>query len=331
MSLEEIMNKWNQDKPNFETFRIFVHEQLERVIIEERGIFVRVHSRVKNDLSMAKKLLRKKSTDIETYESMNDRVGLRVICKYREDLEPVCEVIRSLYDTVKCENKSSILKINELGYRSLHIDIKIKEDTPLPDEYTAARGIVGEVQIRTMCEDVWAEIHHNLGYKPLLELDEEIARLLYCLSGLLEVADDSFSRIQITVDKMDELRPVSALRVLENSFLKLVPREFDYQLSLETLDLLLPLVTTQDLAEFKQMIQEFADRNGSKFKSMLSERESSLGSFLYLTQPEIFLIYYLVENDPYSLIKSWENRFPIEDLEKLALWWGKPLQDLISH
>ncbi len=285
---------------------------------------------MKDDISLAKKLIRKGST-MEAYRNVSDRVGFRIISNYIEDERPIDTIIREVFDVIKFEDKRTFLKVNEIGYKSLHYDVKLNPDR-IPKGCEHLATLEGEIQVRTLCEDVWAEMHHDIGYKPLVELPEPIARQIYCLGGLLEVADQCFSRVQIEVDKMITLESVSALRVLELAYFHIVPKEYDRELSFDTLSALLPLVQI-GLPEFKKVMMDFANVNSSKVLHLLKETEPSSGTFPYLTQPEILLTLYLVENDPFRLIAAWSAIFPIEDLEKLSLLWGHPLSDLarISH
>jgi len=52
--------------------------------------------------------------------------------------------------------------------------------------------------------------------------------------------------------------------------------------------------------------------------------------FPYLIQPEIFIIFFLIESNIFILLEHWEELFPIGDLEKISTWWGKPISDILD-
>ena len=164
MSLQSVMELWRSEKPRYETLRQVAEEMLESSL-ESEGIFARIMSRVKDDISLAKKLIRKGSTT-EVYGQISDRVGLRIVCKFAEDIKPIDTIIRRIFNVRKYEDKRTFLKVNEIGYKSVHYDVDLGT-TDLREEYESVRALGVEIQVRTLCEDVWAEIHHDLGYKPL--------------------------------------------------------------------------------------------------------------------------------------------------------------------
>ncbi len=62
-----------------------------------------------------------------------------------------------------------------------------------------------------------------------------------------------------------------------------------------------------------------------KLEQIFRERFSLLERNIYFSQPEIFLIWYLLEYYKYSLIKIWSDNYPMEDLEEISIWWGIPI------
>jgi len=58
MNLESILAEWDKERPRYETFTEYVENFLKE-IIQHRGVLVRVISRTKDDISIAKKLYKK--------------------------------------------------------------------------------------------------------------------------------------------------------------------------------------------------------------------------------------------------------------------------------
>ncbi len=328
MSLESILAEWDKEKPRYEKFTEHIENVLKE-IIQRQGILVRVLSRTKDEISITKKLYRKGVT-YQNYLDMNDKSGTRVICRFKEDTEVIADCIREEFEVLKEEDKSSLLKLNEIGYKSLHFDIKLKREKTSDEIFKKIGDLSGEIQVRTLCEDVWAEINHDIGYKPLVELSSESARQIYCLGGLFEVADDCFSNINRKIFESATLDEYNAVKILETPFIKLIRKEYDRELSFKSLKILLPILSISDPHEFEKTLKDFVDRNSDKIKYILNERKPEMKYIPYLTQPELFLIFLLIERDVFTLKERWEATFPIEDLDKLSTWWGRPISDILE-
>jgi putative GTP pyrophosphokinase len=325
MCLDEILKDWDSKKQLHEKFTEYLGSRIEE-IVHQRGIMARVVTRTKEDVSIAKKLY-KDGITFQNYLDMADKSGARIICKFKEDVEMVADYIREEFEILKEEDKSSFLKLNEIGYKSLHFDIRLKKEYTSNEIFQDFGELIGEIQVRTLCEDIWAEINHDIGYKSLGKLPDEIARQIYCLGGLFEIADSCISEISNKTLKSPTLDEYCVLKILEPFFIRLVRRAYDRELSLKALGILLPLPEISTPDEFKKIMGEFIDRNGEKINNVLDERKDHIKHFPYLTQPELFLIFYMIEKKPFILVDRWELAFPIEDLAKLFLWWGRSISD----
>lgn len=328
MNLESILAEWDKERPSYETFTEYVENFLKE-IIQHRGVLVRVISRTKDDISIAKKLYKKGVTH-QNYLDMNDKSAARVVCRFKEDTEIIADCIREEFEVLKEEDKSSLLKLNEIGYKSLHFDIKLKREKTTEEVFQKIGNLIGEIQVRTLCEDVWAEINHDMGYKPLIELSSESARQIYCLGGIFEIADDCFSNINRKILESSTLDEYTALKILEHPFIKIVKKEYDRELSFKILSFFLPILNISNPTEFEGVLKDFVKKNNDKIKRILDERKMEMKYFPYLIQPEIFIIFFLIESNIFILLEHWEELFPIGDLEKISTWWGKPISDILD-
>jgi hypothetical protein len=80
-----------------------------------------------------------------------------------------------------------------------------------------------ELQMRTALQHVWSAIQHDIGYKFDIEVPMEYHRSLSRLAGLLELADNEFSRLRHGI--ADYRRRANSL--LENGKLDEVPLDGD--------------------------------------------------------------------------------------------------------
>jgi len=331
MTLSEIRSDWARNKEKYEKFQEHVHKDLE-LIIKKLGIQARVISRTKEIDSIIKKLYKKyQRAEYSDYTNLKDIVGARIICRFKSDTLRVTDEIRKRFSEVNYEDKSNILKYDQVGYKSLHFDIKVRRENTPADLYSLVKEFVCEIQVRTLCEDTWAEIYHDIGYKPLHELPNEINRQLYCLAGLLEVADDCFSNLNNQIIISPILDEDSTLRFLEIPFIQNVDRTFDRELSGYNLKILLTAHNFGDFSNFQKEISNFIDIKKNDIVEIINRKKQDLDCSPYLSQPEIFLIFYLIENYLHSLNVVWSSNLNREDLEELCLLWGKPLVDFDSE
>lgn len=168
--------------------------------------------RVKSFNSYYKKLLRLKQKEIAQSESLvylTDMMGIRMICAFLEDINLGLEQIKQIFEIKEVEVKGAEKKFSEFGYESIHVLIKIPESCipklegkykdllPITDE------IVCEIQIRTILQDAWAEVEHELIYKTEFNpFDIPLRRKLASLNASLTLADITFQEIRDYQNKL---------------------------------------------------------------------------------------------------------------------------------
>jgi ppGpp synthetase/RelA/SpoT-type nucleotidyltranferase len=326
MNLGEILEKWEKDKPMYKAYESKAFQVLDYEL-KQSGVVARISSRVKDNVSLAKKLI-KKGVSNKSYNEINDRVGIRVVCKFRTDLSTVSEIIRRCFEVIKEEDKASLLMINEIGYKSFHFDCIVPKSSGSAGELY--EEIIGEIQVRTMCEDVWSELAHDIAYKPLSGLPDDIARQIFCIGGLLEVADDSIDRIYLSAADNIIVEPWTVSNLLESLYITLFPGVYDKELSAQLLADLLKTFKDWNFERFEQTLSAYTTKNKDKIIRVLKERKKKLPLFPFVTQPEFLLIIYMMDNCPHELSKNWSSIYPDEDLEVVSIWWGKPMAEYNS-
>ena len=157
-------------------------------------------SRVKSFNSYYQKVLRLKSEEAEkaNFIPLTDMMGIRVICAFLEDLSEVERQVKEKFVVREVEYKGAQQNFREFGYESVHVLIAIPDDCmptknvlPLPD------SIVCEIQIRTILQDAWAEVEHELVYKTeFTPFDLPLKRKLASINASLSLADIVFQEIR---------------------------------------------------------------------------------------------------------------------------------------
>lgn len=157
-------------------------------------------SRVKSFGSYYRKVLRLKAEEAErsSFVPLTDMMGIRVICAFLEDLSEVERQVKEHFDVREVEYKGAEQNFREFGYESVHVLVAIPADClpadpplPLPDD------IVCEIQIRTILQDAWAEVEHELVYKTeFTPFDLPLKRKLASMNASLSLADIIFQEIR---------------------------------------------------------------------------------------------------------------------------------------
>ncbi|MEH7505133.1 hypothetical protein V7152_24575 [Neobacillus drentensis] len=183
-----------------------------------------VRSRIKNPEHLIHKIIRKTIRErqkqgneeylitLENYNSeITDLIGIRVLHLYKDQALNIDQMIRDkwdlketatiyirsgdLKDPVLEDSKDFIFKEHPAAYRSWHYLIKTnvtKNDT------------IVEIQVRTIFEEGWSEVDHQLRYP--LELDNQLLNdQLLVLNRLAGNADEMVNTIRETKRNLTEL------------------------------------------------------------------------------------------------------------------------------
>jgi len=152
-----------------------------------------VSGRIKNFSSFYSKYIRLLKEGKQD-PKITDLLGVRVICPFIEDLQAAENLIYKKFDVIEREIKGHYT-FKEFGYESTHLLIAI------PNEIIEKCGFPGtniaEIQIRTILQDAWAEVEHELVYKAEFNpFDEPMKRKLAAVNANLSLADIIFQEIR---------------------------------------------------------------------------------------------------------------------------------------
>ena len=138
-----------------------------------------IKSRVKSIDSIVEKAYRKNIPfTIEAIEeNIRDIAGVRVICNFPEDVYKIRDGLLNQDDVTLIEEKDYIKKPKQNGYRSLHLII----ETPIYLS-NGKKNMIVEVQIRTIAQNFWAALEHQLRYKKNIDEKKSISLALKLLA-----------------------------------------------------------------------------------------------------------------------------------------------------
>jgi putative GTP pyrophosphokinase len=184
----------------YEDARLLVTRDLESRLEKQfshLGSQLMVKGRLKHFKSYYKKYIRMLKTGAKdpVVPVITDLIGLRVVCPFLEDMTEAERIIKNHYEVVEIERKGAGYSFKEFGYESIHLLVNI------PHDILSSRGdcgcLIAEIQLRTILQDAWAEVEHELVYKAeFTPFDEPMKRKLAAVNASLSLADTIFQEIR---------------------------------------------------------------------------------------------------------------------------------------
>lgn len=162
-------------------------------------------SRIKSEESMREKCQKKKLplTPQSALKEIRDSVGIRVICGFVDDIYTIVNVIKSIPEVSVFNEKDYIRNAKPNGYRSYHIIIEV--ETNLPDCLGNENGTYFvEIQLRTIAQDSWASLEHQMKYKHEVKNKELVTRELKRVADELASCDLSMQTIRQMINEDGE-------------------------------------------------------------------------------------------------------------------------------
>lgn len=317
--LESARTRWIEERAQHAAFAKVLGLSL-KSILQPLGIWFDVSHRAKEIDSLLKKLIRK---PIYTYESLPDKVGLRIVVRYRTDIPRVLDLVKASFDCGDPDDKAERLGEDRVGYQSRHLDhLTFLATDPHAADFPAIK-FWAELQIRTLAQHLWSEMSHDTIYKndeTFVVLPADYKRRVNLMAGQIEVADREFDRLGTELPPEDSLE---ILRFLEHEYYMLSSNRPDTELSAQVLRRTLPLYNA-DARGIEQILTTFLERKRATLVEIYSQvREGeAIVSTPFLFQPEVLVLYERLTNDPVALRRAWNEYYPDGELERIANTFG---------
>lgn len=180
-----------------------LYKQVRKLLLKT-DINFNIKYRLKSFDSYFQKLIRYRQKGIDPI-IINDLIGLRIICPFLEDVEQVEELISKNFKVIEIEYKHAHKAVTEFSYEAIHLTVELPEK--YYDGFIPYSGRTCEFQLRTILQDAWAEVEHELIYKANFSLlNEPIKRKLASLNATLTLSDIIFQEIRDYQKEIKELR-----------------------------------------------------------------------------------------------------------------------------
>jgi len=188
-------------RPDYELILQDLYQQL-RSLAEDEGISVSIKYRVKRFDNYCEKLVRLSKLQGSDMLQITDLLGIRIVSPFLEDLETIEQLIAQKFEILEMERKAEQHSFREFGYDSVHLLIRT---SPLDHAGQLPHSCdVCEIQLRTILQEAWAEVEHELVYKSDIGMpNHSIRRKLASLNASLTLSDLIFQEIR---DSQKEIR-----------------------------------------------------------------------------------------------------------------------------
>ena len=207
---EIILDQYRDNLPVYNKIKDLVLDTLRKCLADNSIMIAGLEGRVKTEKSLTGKL-ELKGYKYRTIDDITDIVGVRIITFFSDEVDIISALAEKLFD-IDWQNsvdKRKMLEIDRFGYMSLHYICRLPKSICDDPETPQMNSIRFELQMRSALQHVWANMQHDTGYKSDVEIPIHYQRSLNRLAGILELADEQFSRIRKEIN--DYRRNVQSL------------------------------------------------------------------------------------------------------------------------
>ena len=183
--IEKFLSEYTDVKELCEDFACTIESIVQSILLEKGVKYQSITHRVKSEESLRGKLSAPNAPNInKSVKEVHDLVGCRVVFYLEKDRE---EALKHLENELNGSVKPR--PPNPGGYESPHLIVKLDKDRLKLGEYKRFKRakLKCEIQLSTLLDHAWAELGHDVIYKP----EEAIRR-----SNAFEVVTNLFSSVK---------------------------------------------------------------------------------------------------------------------------------------
>jgi len=223
--VEDFVKQYNKEFDFFQKLSQIVAYKIENQLYY-RGIKAIVTSRAKKPDRLREKLLKRHSekrynSQEEIYQDIYDLAGVRVSLYFPTERDIVNEIIADLFEVNKrmefpCTSHVPKYTKRFSGYWATHYRITLKEDG-LSNRYM---NTIVEIQVSSILMHAWAEVEHDLVYKPYSgDLSTEEIAILDEINGLVLSGEIALEQLQLAMAKRTKKRNIINDKYLLTNYL----------------------------------------------------------------------------------------------------------------
>jgi ppGpp synthetase/RelA/SpoT-type nucleotidyltranferase len=206
--IEKFLSEYNKQYDFYSELSKIGNNKLEGELAK-RGIRAIVSNRAKKPDRLKGKLIqrneeKKYKTVKQIFDDVIDLAGVRVALYFPSDRDLIDEIVSDLFEIIKKKQfpiSSHKPKYEKRfsGYWATHYRVKIKKTDK---EFKRYQNTVFEIQVASVLMHAWAEVEHDLVYKPYSgKLTEEELSILDEINGLVLTGEIALERLQKAITK----------------------------------------------------------------------------------------------------------------------------------
>ncbi len=204
--IEAFLKNYKHEVDFYEEVATTVQEKLDQAL-QDAGIKAVVSSRAKSPERLKKKLYKRNTgksyrTFLDIYDDIIDLAGCRVALYMPADRDHVGQIIESLFAPVRKPKKFPEDGSPEdgLGYVATHYLVTLRPETLRKKELRYADTRI-EIQVASVLMHAWAEVTHDLVYKPEKgALTPEEKSTLDNLNTLVQEGERQLEKLQSSME-----------------------------------------------------------------------------------------------------------------------------------
>lgn len=204
--IEEFLKKYSKEYDYYQKIASICAQQCEsdlgasgiRAIVTYRA---KRPDRLRAKLEARHKNKKNYASVMEIYDDIIDLAGVRIAVYFPKATEEVHAYIQGTFDVITEKkfpekNKKDIYNKRFSGYGANHYRVKLKSEVLSSSTQHYSEGVI-EIQIASVLMHAWAEVEHDLVYKPLSgKLSKEEYKILDELNGLVLTGELALERLQ---------------------------------------------------------------------------------------------------------------------------------------
>ena len=200
-------------------------QQLQQIVAELLSVLrtIPVKSHVKCRVKSFAEYYRKWTSLGGTEQTpIGDMLGVRIICPFLDDVRVVEKALAGKLRIAEVDHKGANHSFREFGYESTHLVLELDRDTI--SHQLPGVAPVCEIQLRTILQDAWAEVEHELIYKFESSIPtDQIRRKLAALNANLSLSDVIFQELRDSQKEVQRMQ--EKLHEIQNTSSRLIPSD----------------------------------------------------------------------------------------------------------
>ncbi len=205
--IDQFVEKYKEDY-DFYIKLAYISQEITDDAMKAAGIKSIISSRAKKADSLREKIERRFKTrnyenEEQIREDIYDLAGVRIALYFPNERDAVDRIIREKFNVVKCktfpeknDRKRKRPKINKAEYCANHYRVYLK-DSDFSDKF---RNTMIEIQVASILMHSWAEIEHDLVYKPKNgRISWKEHKILSGVNALIIAGEIALEKLQKTI------------------------------------------------------------------------------------------------------------------------------------